>query len=59
MSTRSERYFKDADNADKLARMMLADGDKGRAEFWRDVADKRRVDATRAMERQLPKGWSK
>lgn len=50
------RHCDDADKADHLARQELANGNQKRAEFWRNIADQKRVDAKRAMEIQLPKG---
>jgi hypothetical protein len=53
------KHYDDADKADKLAAMELANGNQKRAEFWRGMADKKRVDGDRALERQVPKGWIK
>ncbi len=50
------KHCDQAAEADKLSRMELANGNERRAEFWRNIADQKRVDAKRAMEIQLPKG---
>lgn len=50
------RHCDDADKEDHLSRQELANGNQKRAEFWRGIADQKRVDAKRAMEIQLPKG---
>lgn len=53
------KHYDDADKADKLAAMELANGNEKSAQFWRDMADKKRVDGDRALERQVPKGWGR
>ena len=53
------KHYDQAAEADKLFRMELANGNEKRAEFWRDMASKKRVDGDRALERQVPKGWIK
>lgn len=53
------KHYDDANTADKLSRMALADGNEVRAKFWQQIADQKRVDGDRALERQVPRGWSK
>lgn len=53
------RHYDEADKADELAGLEVANGNEVRAEFWRRIADQKRVDGERAMVRQLPKGWQR